>query len=71
MTRGLVYEDRAMSLVFPSLLATSSTAASTFFSAALGSSYAPSPASVLATMRVPAQVRKSLGVNCGPTTSLT
>ena len=60
-----------MSLVFPSLRATSSTAASTFFWAAFASSEAPSPASVLAAMRVPAQVRKSLAVKGGPTTSLT
>ena len=60
-----------MSLMLPSLWATASTAASTFFWAAFASSEAPSPASVLAAMRVPAQVRKSLAVNCGPTTSFT
>lgn len=50
-----------MSLVLPSLSATASTVASTFFSAALVSSVAPSSASLTAAMRAPDQVLKSFG----------
>jgi hypothetical protein len=71
MIRGLMYEVRAMSRVLPSLCATSSTASSTFFSACMGSSVAPSSASLTAASSVPAQVRKSFGVNSSPIVSLT
>src|ERR687896_443201 len=52
MTRGLMYEARAISRVLPSLFATLSTAASTFFSASFRSSVTPSSASLTAPIRL-------------------